>query len=233
MKMSPQISTFWTRWQKKFCAGKGTRSAVWAIALPVMLANITVPFVGMVDTAVMGHLDHAHYIGGVAMGSFIFSLITTTFGFQRMATTGLIAQAAGAGQRDVIFMTLYRAVVVALGLGVMIIACSGLVVALARLSLTASDAVLGGMGLYISILSWAGPAICLNMVGLGLFFGVQNVRYCLVQLVVINSVNIGANLVFVFGLGMKIEGVALASVLAQYIGLGDHCPGPRVPGAVA
>ncbi|MCE2517877.1 MAG: MATE family efflux transporter [Alphaproteobacteria bacterium] len=220
MNTSLQISTFWARWQKKFRAGQATRAAVWAIALPVMLANVTVPFVGMVDTAVMGHLDHAHYIGGVAMGSFIFSLITTTFGFQRMATTGLIAQAAGAGQKDVIFMTLYRAVVIALGLGLGIIAFSVPVIALARLALTASQAVLAGMETYISILAWAGPAICLNMVGLGLMFGLQKVRYCMVQLVVINSVNIVANLAFVFGLGMKIEGVAFASVLAQYVGLG-------------
>lgn len=196
------------------------RRQVWSIALPVMLANITVPFVGLVDTAVMGHLDHAYYIGGVALGSFIFSLITTTFGFLRMATTGLIAQAKGAERQDEVFLTLYRAAMVAMVLGVGVILCSGLVISASRWALTASDEILDGLEIYISIMAWAAPAVCLNMVGLGVLFGLQKVRHCMVQLIVLNTVNIVANLVFVFGFGLKIEGVAYASVLAQYIGLG-------------
>jgi MATE family multidrug resistance protein len=214
-----QISIVLMRWQNFFCTGKTTRKSVWALAIPVMLANVTVPFVGMVDTAVMGHFGHAHYIGGVAMGSFMFSLITTTFGFQRMATTGLIAQAAGAGRSDDIYLTLYRAMMVAVVLGVGIILFAPPMVAAARAVLTASDAVLDGMATYITILAWAGPAICLNMVGLGALFGLQRIKGCMIQLITINSVNILANLVLVFGLGMKIDGVALASVVAQYIGL--------------
>lgn len=219
LNMISQISTTCRRWQNFFNNGQAMRQKVWTLALPVMLANITVPFVGMVDTAVMGHLDHAYYIAGVAMGSFIFSLITTTFGFQRMATTGLVAQAKGAGRNRDIYLTLYQAMGFALVLGVGIILCSGLVIGVARLVLAASDAVLEGMAIYIKILAWAGPAICLNMVGLGLLFGLQRIRSCVVQLITINSVNIVANLVLVFGLGMKIEGVALASVFAQYVGL--------------
>lgn len=219
MKTALEIRNFFLQIQRNFAQGKAVRASVWAIALPVMLANVTVPFVGMVDTAVMGHLDQAHYIGGVAMGSFIFSLITVTFGFQRMATTGLIAQANGAGDRDAIFMTLYRGIVIALLLGGFIIILSMPIVALAKIFLTASDAVLEGMDTYVAIMAWAGPAICLNMVGLGVLFGLQRVRFCMVHLITLNSINIIANLIFVFGLGMKIDGVALASVLAQYLGL--------------
>ena len=78
---------------------KAVRRKVWRMAVPVMLANITIPLVGLVDTAVMGHFDSAHYIGAVAMGSFMFSLMTIVFGFQRMAVTGLIAQAKGNGHQ--------------------------------------------------------------------------------------------------------------------------------------
>ena len=198
---------------------KAVRRQVWRMALPVMLANITIPLVGLVDTAVMGHFDSPHYIGAVAMGSFMFSLMTIAFGFQRMAVTGLIAQAKGAGDIEQIFLTLYRAVMVALALGVGIMVMAIPVLVIAPLVLAASPDVLDGMTVYLSIIVFAGPAICLNMVGLGFLFGLQNIRGCMIQMISVNLVNIIANLIFVFGLGMKIEGVALASLLAQYSGV--------------
>ena len=198
---------------------KAVRRQVWRMALPVMLANITIPLVGLVDTAVMGHFDSAHYIGAVAMGSFMFSLMTIAFGFQRMAVTGLIAQAKGAGDVQQVFLTLYRAVMVALALGVGIMLLAIPVLVIAPLVLAASPQVLAGMTDYLSIIVFSGPAICLNMVGLGFLFGLQNIRGCMIQMISINLINIIANLFFVFGLGMKIEGVALASVLAQYSGV--------------
>ena len=199
---------------------KAVRRKVWRMAVPVMLANITIPLVGLVDTAVMGHFDSAHYIGAVAMGSFMFSLMTIAFGFQRMAVTGLIAQAKGAGDTETIFLTLYRAVMVALGLGLGIMVLAIPVMLIAPLVLAASPEVLEGMNTYLGIIIFAGPAICLNMVGLGFLFGLQNIRGCMIQMISVNLVNIIANLILVFGFGMKIEGVALASVFAQYTGVG-------------
>ena len=199
---------------------KAVRWKVWRMAVPVMLANITIPLVGLVDTAVMGHFDSAHYIGAVAMGSFMFSLMTIAFGFQRMAVTGLIAQAKGAGDTEAIFLTLYRAVMVALGLGLGIMVLAIPVMLIAPLVLAASPEVLEGMNTYLGIIIFAGPAICLNMVGLGFLFGLQNIRGCMIQMISVNLVNIIANLILVFGFGMKIEGVALASVFAQYTGVG-------------
>ena len=185
-----------------------------------MLANLTIPLVGLVDTAVMGHFDQSYYIGAVAMGSFMFSLMTIAFGFQRMAVTGLIAQARGAGDHALIYATLYRAVMVAIGLGFSIVLLALPVLWIAPQVLSASEDVLDGMAQYISIIAFAGPGICLNMVGLGFLFGVQHIRGCMAQMIIINLVNVAANLVLVFGFEMKIEGVALASVLAQYIGVG-------------
>ena len=213
MKTSPEISKLFSPERQKI------RKSVWKIAIPVMVANLTIPFVGLADTAVMGRLDHAYYIGGVAMGTFIFSLITIVFGFQRMAITGLVAQAYGADDREGIFQYFYQGIAVGVALGLGIILLSYPVVAVAMHVLTASPDVLAGMAEYIGVIAFAGPAICLNMVTLGLFFGLQRVRFCMVQLIVINFANIALNLYFVFGLGMKIDGVALASVIAQYIGV--------------
>jgi len=197
---------------------RALRRKVWAITLPVMLANITIPFVGMVDTAVMGHLGSPHYIGAVALGSFIFSLIATTFGFLRMATTGLVAQAYGAGDQRAIFRHLFRGVFIAVNVGVFILVLTPVLLFIARQLLTASEAVLDGMETYISIIAFSGPAICFNMVMLGIFFGLQRIRHCMIQLLVINITNIIGNLVLVFGFGLNINGVALATTLAQYMG---------------
>ena len=213
METSSEIGNLFSPERRKI------RKTVWQIAIPVMLANLTIPLVGLADTAVMGRLGHAYYIGGVAMGSFVFSLITIVFGFQRMATTGLVAQAYGAGDRSKIFHHLYQGVTVAALLGFGIIFLSIPAVSVARMLLTASPEVLNGMAEYVSIIAYSGPAICLNMVALGLLFGLQKIRYCMIQLIILNLANIGFNLYFVFGLGMKIDGVALASVVAQYLGL--------------
>ena len=213
METSSEIGNLFSPERRKI------RKTVWQIAIPVMLANLTIPLVGLADTAVMGRLGHAYYIGGVAMGSFVFSLITIVFGFQRMATTGLVAQAYGAGDRPKIFHHLYQGVTVAALLGFGIIFLSIPAVSVARMLLTASPEVLDGMAEYVSIIAYSGPAICLNMVALGLLFGLQKIRYCMIQLIILNLANIGFNLYFVFGLGMKIDGVALASVVAQYLGL--------------
>ncbi|XDZ65323.1 MATE family efflux transporter [Alphaproteobacteria bacterium LSUCC0684] len=199
---------------------RALRRKIWAITLPIMLANITIPFVGMVDTAVMGHLGSPHFIGAVALGSFVFSLITTAFGFLRMATTGLVAQAYGAEDTQAVFRHLFRAVFIAVNIGLLILILSRPFLEVARFLLTASEEVLDGMEVYISILAFAGPAICFNMVMLGMFFGLQRIKYCMIQLIVINCLNIIGNLVFVFGFGLTIDGVALATVLAQYMGAG-------------
>ena len=195
------------------------RRNIWRIAIPVMISNVTIPLVGMVDTAVVGHLGEAYYIGAVSLGSFIFSLITVSFGFQRMATTGLIAQAKGANDNASIISITQRAIILAIACGIIITAAAPIVNAIAGLTLNASPQVLGGMKTYLSIIAWAGPAICINMVGLGVFFGLQKISACFTQTIIINGVNIVANLVLVIGFKMTIDGVAIASVIAQYCGL--------------
>lgn len=198
---------------------KAVRLQTWRIAVPVIFANSSIPLVAMVDTAVMGHLDHAHYIGSVAMGSFIFSLILAVFGFLRMATTGFVAQAAGAQDGKLVVAHFWRAMVIALILGGVTIVLTPLIILVSGLALTLSEDVASGMATYLSIVCLAAPAITVNMVIIGVLFGLWRIKATVIQLMTVNVINIIGNLVLVYGFGMRVEGVALATAISHYAGL--------------
>ena len=192
---------------------------IWAISWPVLLANITFPLVGAADTAMMGRLDDASFVGGVALGSLVFNFIYFGLGFLRMGTTGLVAQAHGRGDSKTIENHLVRGLVLAFCLGTGFVLATPLVLAVTGLLLAASPAVEGLMQQYVGIRLLAVPAGFANMVLLGCLFGRQHMRLVLVQIVFINVTNLVLNILFVLGFGMAIEGVALASVVAQWTGL--------------
>ena len=192
---------------------------IWAISWPVLLANITFPLVGATDTAMMGRLEDASFIGGVALGSLVFNFIYFGLGFLRMGTTGLVAQAHGRGDATAIEHHMVRGLVLALCLGTGFILATPLVLTLTGVLLAASPAVEALMQQYVGIRLLAVPAAFANMVLLGCLFGRQHMRLVLVQIIFINVTNLALNILFVLGLGMAIEGVALASVAAQWTGL--------------
>ena len=192
---------------------------IWAISWPVLLANITFPLVGAADTAMMGRLEDASFVGGVALGSLVFNFIYFGLGFLRMGTTGLVAQAHGRGDATAIEHHMVRGLVLALCLGTGFVLATPLVLALTGVLLAASPAVEALMQQYVGIRLLAVPAAFANMVLLGCLFGRQHMRLVLVQIIFINVTNLTLNILFVLGLGMAIEGVALASVAAQWIGL--------------
>ena len=192
---------------------------IWAISWPVLLANITFPLVGAADTAMMGRLEDASFVGGVALGSLVFNFIYFGLGFLRMGTTGLVAQAHGRGDATAIEHHMVRGLVLALCLGTGFVLATPLVLALTGVLLAASPAVEALMQQYVGIRLLAVPAAFANMVLLGCLFGRQHMRLVLVQIIFINVTNLALNILFVLGLGMAIEGVALASVAAQWTGL--------------
>ena len=192
---------------------------IWTISWPVLLANITFPLVGAADTAMMGRLEDASFVGGVALGSLVFNFIYFGLGFLRMGTTGLVAQAHGRGDATAIEHHMVRGLVLALCLGTGFVLATPLVLALTGVLLAASPAVEALMQQYVGIRLLAVPAAFANMVLLGCLFGRQHMRLVLVQIIFINITNLGLNILFVLGLGMAIEGVALASVAAQWTGL--------------
>lgn len=195
------------------------RRTVWLLAWPLILSNLTVPLLGLVDTAVMGHLPDTRYLGAVTLGATLFSFLYWGFGFLRMGTTGLAAQRAGAddanGQRLVLAQALGLGAVIGIGL-------LALQVPLIRVGLWLLDGsaeVSHLAEVYARIRMWSAPAVLANYALLGWFLGLGNSRYILLLMLTNNLVNIVLDLVFVLGLGMTVGGVALASVIADYSAL--------------
>ena len=191
---------------------------IWAITWPVFLANVTFPLVGAVDTAMMGRLDDPSFVGGAALGSLVFNFIYFGFGFLRMATTGLVAQAHGRQDLQAIEHHLVRGLVVAMVLGSLVVVAMPIVHLAAQLMLMASDEVEALMTRYIEIRLLAVPAALGNAVLLGALFGRQQMRLALLHITFVNLCNLVLNISFVMGLGMRIEGVAMASAIAQWAG---------------
>ena len=197
-----------------------THHRIWQIAGPMILANISVPLLGMVDTAVMGHLNAPSFLGAVAVGSLIFSFLFWGFGFLRMATTGLIAQAVGHSdpkhhQQQLLQRTLFLALFIAS----LLLLFQSPLSTLAFYAMGASDLVTHYGQQYFSIRIWSAPAILANYVILGCLIGLSATRSALILVLTINITNIALDLLFVIVFDMAVEGVALASVFAEYLGL--------------
>ena len=191
---------------------------IWSISWPIFLANITVPLVGAVDTAMMGRFPDPAYIGGIALGTLVFSFLYFGLGFLRMCTTGLVAQAHGRNDEAEIENLLIRGLIIALTLGSVAILASPIIHLVTSQLLAASSSVEVQMRTYVEIRLFAAPAALGNMVLLGCLFGRQQMRLCMVQIMVVNICNLLLNILFVIGFGMKIDGIALASVAAQWLG---------------
>jgi MATE family multidrug resistance protein len=184
-----------------------------------MLSNLTVPLLGLVDTAVVGHLPESHHMGAVAVGAMIFGIVYWGFGFLRMGTTGLTAQAFGAGQGDELRAVLGRALFLALGFALLLLLLQKPIGWLAFNLIHASEAVEQEGQIYFFIRILSAPATLVNYVLLGWFLGMQNARSPLLILTFVNAINMLLDVIFVTGAGMGAGGVAWASVIAEYAGL--------------
>lgn len=196
---------------------KAVHSRVWRLAGPIMIANVTTPLLGIVDTAVIGRLEHAYTLGAVAIGSTIFTFLFWGFGALRMGTTGLTAQARGAENPIEIRHTLLRALILATVIGLCLIALQRPIATLALGLFQASSAVETYADIYFSARIWAAPATLANYAILGWLLGLQRAGLALALQVTLNGVNIALSLVFVIGLGWGVAGVAWASVAAELI----------------
>jgi MATE family multidrug resistance protein len=192
---------------------------VWRIAAPMILSNISAPLLGMVDTGVTGHLDSSIYLGAVAIGSTIFGFLYTGMNFLRMGTTGIAAQCYGAHDNDGLRVSLGQAFVAALLIACILLALQWPIGHFAMLLIGPDPDVEVFALEYFSIRVWSAPGTLANYVLMGWFLGLQNARVPLLIFLTINITNIVLDLLFVLGLGMKVDGVALASVVAEYSGL--------------
>ena len=190
---------------------------IFQLTWPVLLANLTIPLVGVVDTAVMGHLEAPRYIGAVAVGSQIFSAMYWLFGFLRMATTGLVSQAYGNQDGGEAVRTAWRSALLGLGIGASIVALQWPVRAGMLWLFEAGEAVEQLAATYFMIRVWGAPWLLLQTVMLGVLFGLQRMRATLLISLLYNGVNIALDVLFVIGFGWGVEGVALATVIAEVL----------------
>ena len=192
---------------------------IWRIAAPMILSNVSAPLLGMVDTGVTGHLDSPTYLGAVAIGSTIMGFLYTGVNFLRMGTTGITAQRFGADDNDGLRAALGQAIIVALLIATGLILLQVPIGSVALQLLGAAGDVENYAHQYFSIRIWSAPGTLANYVLMGWFLGLQNARIPLLIFLTINLTNVVLDLIFVIGLGMTVDGVALASVIAEYSGL--------------
>lgn len=193
------------------------------IALPSIVSNITVPLLGLIDVSIVGHLGAASYIGAIAVGGMLFNMIYWLFGFLRMGTGGLTAQAYGRHDLQEVTRILLRSLSISLLLALALLLLQYPIRNIAFMCMDTSKEVRQLATLYFHICIWGAPAT-LGLYGFtGWYIGMQNSRFPMFIAITQNIVNIAASLFFVFVLKMKVEGVALGTLVAQYAGLGMAC----------
>jgi len=196
-----------------------THARVLKIAVPIVLSNATVPILGAVDTGVVGQLGQAAPIGAVGLGAIVLVSIYWIFSFLRMGTSGLVAQAKGAGDSAEVAANLSRALLVAAAAGLVIVVMQVPLFAGAFALAPASDEVEGLARDYMQIRIWGAPATIALYAVTGWLIALERTRGVLLLQLWMNGVNIGLDLWFVLGLGWGVEGVAIATLVAEWTGL--------------
>ncbi len=189
------------------------------LAIPNIISNITIPLLGMVDLAIVGHMGNEIYIGAIAIGTIIFNFLYWNLGFLRMGTSGFTAQAYGRRNMNETIFVLVRSLSVAGILSVILLLLQYPIGLLSFRLIASSNEVAGLAYRYYHILIWAAPAVLAQYAIKGWFIGMQNSKAPMWISVIINLLNIIFSLFFVYVMDMKVEGIALGTLLAQYGGL--------------
>ena len=196
-----------------------TNARVFSIAGPAMLANLTTPLLGLVATAAIGRLGEAHLLGGVAMSALVFDCIFWLFGFLRMGTVALTAQAMGAGDAVEQRAVLVRALLIAALIGLLLIALQAPLASALYGLLGGSDAVRAAAETYFFVRVWSAPCVLANFAVLGWLVGIARAGTALALQIAINVVNMAAIVLLVLVFDYGIVGAAIAAVIAEAAGL--------------
>ncbi|HFB55159.1 MAG TPA: MATE family efflux transporter [Hellea balneolensis] len=196
-----------------------TRTAVIAGAVPIMIANAATPIVGLVDTFVIGHYAGTIALAGIGLGAVIYGIFYWGFGFLRMSTAGLSAQADGAGRQHDVQAHLFRAVPLGFGIGVVLFALQLILLALLMPLYPAEAKVAAGARSYLMARFWGLPAILSSIALMGWFIGLARPRRALYMQIILNLVNIPLSILFVAQFGWGLFGVGIASAIAEWVGL--------------
>ena len=195
------------------------RKKIWSLSWPLIIANFTIPLVGLTDTIIMGHMPDSVYIAAIAIGGIIFNFMYAGLNFLRMGTTGIVAQNFGSNNFEEVFFSLLRPLIIAFTIGIILFLLKNYLYDLSIYFLTPNEQVQEFYKEYLFVRMIGLPAGLLNIVFLGWFFGMQKTKSVMLQLITINIVNIIASLYLAVFLDYGIFGVALGSVIAQCSGL--------------
>ena len=191
---------------------------VFKLALPSIISNITVPLLGIIDLTIVGHMGDVIYIGAIAIGTMIFNVLYWLFGFLRMGTSGMTSQALGRRDLTEAMRLLVRSLTISTAIAATFIVFQLPIRWMALTIMQPTEQIAEQAAIYFSICIWGAPAM-LGLYGLtGWFIGMQNTRIPMLVSIFQNIVNIVASVTFVFGFGMKIQGVALGTLTAQWTG---------------
>lgn len=188
------------------------------LAIPNIVSNISIPLLSTVDTILMGHLSSLH-LGAIGLGAMVFNFVYWNFGFLRMGTTGITAQAYGAQQERELGVILVRGLMLALLLAFFLLIFQGFLLDASAWFFDVGAEHYPLVSEYFTVRMWAAPATMMMYVLMGWFFGLQNAIIPMVITIVINIVNILVSYILVQHYQMDIRGVAIGTVIAQYVGL--------------
>ncbi|MDI9604529.1 MAG: MATE family efflux transporter [Bacteroidota bacterium] len=190
---------------------------IFRLALPNIITNVTVPLLGIIDIAIAGRLGSPVYIGAIALGCSIFNVIYWNFGFLRMSSSGFAAQAYGARDLPEVMNVFARSLAIGLGSGVAIVLLQYPIGALAFKLVQSGPESIQHVKTYFRFVVWGAPAVLGMYAFKGWFIGMQNARIPMVIAIFNNVLNIVLSLLFVYGFGMKIDGIALGTMLSQWV----------------
>lgn len=186
------------------------------IAIPMILSNVTTPLMGLVDTAVLGHMQEMYFLAGGSVAALIITQLYWLCGFLRMTSTGLSAQAKGSQDNNQLHQSLFQGILIGFLLGCLLLLIQDGILALGLYFANATPVIEGVISEYFYTRIWGAPAAIVNLALVGWLIGQQKAKQVLLIQVFANLLNLVLNLWFVFGLGLEVLGVALASVVAEY-----------------
>jgi len=189
------------------------------LAIPIILANASAPLLGLADTATIGQTGEAVDLAAIALATIVFSFVYWGFGFLRMGTTGFVAQADGANDRQEVLAVLFRSILLGAGIGLILISLQFFIGNVSVWMMSSSDEVKELVKTYFYIRIWGAPATLVTYVLLGAFIGLGWTKELLWVQLLLNGVNIVLNITFVVGFNMGVSGIALGTLLAEWIAL--------------
>ncbi len=190
--------------------------SVLTVAIPIMLSNVTEPLIGVVNTAIIGQLPEAYYIGAISMGSLIFSFLFWGFGFLRLSTGGLSAQAVGAGDKAELTAVFWRALAIAGFVGIGLVIASPLIEKISFDLMGGSPEMRTQGEIYFRYRILSAPFALINFCILGWFIGLGRASIAFLVQIFLNLTNMGLGTLFVLSIGMKADGVGLSALLAEF-----------------